>query len=773
MTGEGGRDILPVGYVLHWYKVLDVLGRGGYGITYLAFDQNLHRKVAIKEYLPLDFARRESNDTVHPMTDRHADLYAWGLERFLLEARTLAKFNSNHIIRVLSVFEHNNTAYMVMEYEEGSDLSVIYQEKKSFSEGELKNIFIPILQGLALVHAEGFIHRDIKPANIFVRRDGSSVLLDFGSARQTLGTRTRALTSLVTAGYAPFEQYNESEEEQGPWTDIYGLGSTLYYCITGKKPADALKRGAGLIKQGFDVYQPLSNMSAAPYSSHFLRAVDHALMFHADARPQTALTWSDMLLNKVNVPPIPADAYIIGQASTKAVDDANVKYSGDTQLLNNNQHPTPVNNPALLSDDTILQPISRQPPVDDESTVIQLRGQQPMIQGKEGVIHKGPQLLLDIFSIFVAHVVSNKKASLISGGGVLLLVALSAWSLMSADSGDQPTIAKQSIGPVDMDDSRQPAPTETVHEARGALIAKLLERAALNRTENRIIAPENNNAVFHYRKVLELDKENSDANRGLVEIESEYIEQVKRHIAVRQWALAGRDLSYLKHVSTKKDVINELQDLYLQGTKKKAEIEQLLRHADRHFKQNRLTKPRSKNALSLYNKVLEIDPENQQARAGLDDIVDVLSEVLTRQLKARRISKAKNTLQKIASINSEAPILDKTGSQLKEIVASIKKVNRLLKTAKKDFIRGRIIKPKGNNSLSKYRRALKLDPSNTKAKTGIKRIYDYYVSTFNQYLFANEFARAEKVVATLSEIRYGRKRVAKLRAKIKEDRLTR
>ncbi|WP_455210495.1 serine/threonine-protein kinase, partial [Kaarinaea lacus] len=171
VTQKKYRDILPEGYKLHWYEIQSLLGRGGYGITYLAVDKNLDRKVAIKEYLPIDFASRQTDQTVHPLSGEHGEMYQWGLERFLKEARTLAKFNHPNIVRVLSVFEHNNTAYMVMEYEQGEDLAAVYKKRTSFSEEELLDIFIPVLDGLSLVHREGFIHRDIKPSNIYIRDD--------------------------------------------------------------------------------------------------------------------------------------------------------------------------------------------------------------------------------------------------------------------------------------------------------------------------------------------------------------------------------------------------------------------------------------------------------------------------------------------------------------------------------------------------------------------------------------------------------------------------
>ena len=136
-------DTLPEGYCLHWYELKSILGRGGYGITYLALDKNLDRMVAIKEYLPTDFAARKSDDTVKPITGEKGEIFNWGLDRFLKEARTLAKFTHPNIVRVLSVFEQNNTAYMVMEYEHGSNLSKLYKDSPPYTEQQLLDVLFP------------------------------------------------------------------------------------------------------------------------------------------------------------------------------------------------------------------------------------------------------------------------------------------------------------------------------------------------------------------------------------------------------------------------------------------------------------------------------------------------------------------------------------------------------------------------------------------------------------------------------------------------------
>ncbi len=284
------RNALKPGHRLLWYRIDRILGQGGFGITYLGTDTNLDQRVAIKEYLPMELAVREGDHSVHPASQAQEDGFTWGLDRFLSEARTLAKFDHPSIVRVLSVFEEHNTAYMVMRFEEGRSLQEIIA-REQLSEGQLTDIAGALLQGLAIVHAAGFIHRDIKPANIYIRADGTPVLLDFGSARQSVGAQTRTLTSLVSPGFAPFEQYYAKSDQQGPWTDLYGLGATLYRSVTGKPPADALARGEALLKKQADTLEPAAVLAAPGYSPGFLAAIDKALRFAVDERPQNAQEW--------------------------------------------------------------------------------------------------------------------------------------------------------------------------------------------------------------------------------------------------------------------------------------------------------------------------------------------------------------------------------------------------------------------------------------------------------------------------------------------------
>jgi serine/threonine protein kinase len=308
-------DALPALTRLHWYVLERVLGQGGFGITYLAKDTNLDQRVAIKEYLPVEGATRLPDGTVHWRTDELRERYRWGLERFIQEARTLARFDHPNIVRVLSVFEFNGTAYMVMRFEEGGTLSALLDRRGTLPENDLLRLILPVLDGLELVHNAGFIHRDIKPDNIHIAGDGRPVLLDFGSARQSLGS-SNTLTILVAPGYAPFEQYYSDPSSQGPWTDIYGLGATCYRIICGRAPLDAVSRSKGILGSTQETMVPASVVGAGRYSGAVLAAIDHALAFAEKDRPQSIAEWrkeltGDATAHRAAAPAAPATAPVV------------------------------------------------------------------------------------------------------------------------------------------------------------------------------------------------------------------------------------------------------------------------------------------------------------------------------------------------------------------------------------------------------------------------------------------------------------------------------
>ncbi len=276
---------LAPGFRLHEYRIERVLGQGGFGITYLATDVHLNSEVAIKEYLPEEIAFRTGDRSISPNATQHRDRYREGLESFLVEARTLATFRHPAIVRVARFFEAHRTAYMVLEYEQGQPFKTWWPENRHLGEAGLIELLLPLLDGLAAVHEAGFLHRDIKPDNIQVRAaDGRLVLLDFGSAGQTVAVAGQGAV-VVTPGYAPLEQYGFGR--QGAWTDLYALGATLYWAVTGKKPPDAELRTANPRSFVPAVQAGLQAAGGVVYGQAFLQAIDWALTVDVAERPQS------------------------------------------------------------------------------------------------------------------------------------------------------------------------------------------------------------------------------------------------------------------------------------------------------------------------------------------------------------------------------------------------------------------------------------------------------------------------------------------------------
>ena len=271
---------------MNWYVSW---GSGGFGITYLGYDHHLDKAVAIKEYLPNDLAVRTDYNSVLPKSTQDQADYEWGLERFLSEAQTLARFGPPAY--------HQNPSFLPRPWHwvyrdgvrgGGETLSLLLQRKGALTESELKAILFPILDGLEAVHRADFLHRDIKPGNIVIRDDGSPVLIDFGSARQAVAGKSRSVTAIVTPGYAPIEQYS-AKGHQGPCTDIYALGAVCYRCLTGEAPNDATER----LRE--DPLVPATERSKGKASASLLGAIDRALRVDEGERPQSVAEWREIL----------------------------------------------------------------------------------------------------------------------------------------------------------------------------------------------------------------------------------------------------------------------------------------------------------------------------------------------------------------------------------------------------------------------------------------------------------------------------------------------
>ena len=287
---------LPIGSPLGDFTITGIVGEGGFGIVYLAYEAALDRVVAIKEYLPSSIAGRTGNQSVMVRSQLNNHAFASGLKNFMREAQMLAKFSHPALVEVHRVWEQNATAYMAMRYYEGKTLREWRLINEDFDEARIRRLLEPVMDALSLLHAQNVIHRDVSPDNILMRSSGAPVLLDLGAARLVIGGMTQALTTILKPGYAPIEQYvDDGTMHQGPWTDVYGLGAVLYYMLTGVAPPQAVARM---------ITDPIRSMTGKVRVSvppAFIEAVIAALAVRPENRFQTvddlrdALGWTEPL----------------------------------------------------------------------------------------------------------------------------------------------------------------------------------------------------------------------------------------------------------------------------------------------------------------------------------------------------------------------------------------------------------------------------------------------------------------------------------------------
>ena len=283
---------LRPGQLVGRYRIVGVLGQGGFGITYRGIDAELDRQVAIKEYLPAALAIRQDEVTVVPRSRSAAEDLAWGLDRFITEGRTLAAlYHAPGIVKVHDYLQANGTAYLIMELVEGETLQGRIERNGPLDAAAVEGMLHPLLDGLEQVHAAGFLHRDIKPANILLDAHGRPTLIDFGASRAAVAGRSQAMTAVFTPGYAPVEQFTSGS--QGAWTDIYSLAATLYHAIAGTPPPNAVDRMLD------DTYVALST-SGRRFRPALLAGVDAALAVRSGDRPQSVAAWRTILSGAVS-----------------------------------------------------------------------------------------------------------------------------------------------------------------------------------------------------------------------------------------------------------------------------------------------------------------------------------------------------------------------------------------------------------------------------------------------------------------------------------------
>ena len=288
---SGSDNCLAIGTRLADFEITGIVGEGGFGIVYLAFDHSLRRTVAIKEYMPGALAGRGRDQSVIVRAGRHQETFDTGLKSFINEARLLARFDHPALVKVYRFWEENKTGYMAMRYYEGETLkAVVKDQPELINEAWLKAMLKPMLEALETLYKIQILHRDISPDNIMIQKNGDAVLLDFGAARQIIGDMAHALTVILKPGYAPVEQYaDDTSMSQGPWTDIYALSAVVYFAIVKKPPPTSVGR---MIT---DPIESLVDGAHSGYSTEFLAAIDKGLAVRPETRPQSIAEFRALL----------------------------------------------------------------------------------------------------------------------------------------------------------------------------------------------------------------------------------------------------------------------------------------------------------------------------------------------------------------------------------------------------------------------------------------------------------------------------------------------
>ena len=734
MTQQELRNSLKTGHELHWYRIDKVLGQGGFGITYLAHDPNLDQHVAIKEYLSMELAVRDGDNSVCPASSENSERYQWGLDRFIAEARTLAKFKHPAIVRVLSVFEENNTAYMVMGYEQGRSLQQVLEGRKTLSEDDLMPILAPLLDGLEMIHATGFIHRDIKPANIYIRDDGSPVLLDFGSARQALGGQTKSLTSIVSPGYAPFEQYYSKGDRQGPWTDIYSLAATMYRAISGVMPMDAIDRSEAILKAERDVFVSVGDIGHGRYSPSFMRALDHALSFSEKKRPQSIAEWRAELGIETSTS---------GSVSRPASRALHSKTRFDVHPALPDEIPTQLADvpiPSVHNTDARSAEVASSPTVGSTSAEVE----------------------------YAAH--KRRKIGWWIGGVtvIALLVGIGLWS----QSG---TTQSSVFG--DLMASLRGLVSGNVGDRVDRLVAKG-DRAL---SAGQPFEPFKGSAIDFYQQAITLAPEHEGASQGIALISGRMLTATEDALASGYIARAEAYIQTLGNVPEPPPGIAELEAELAAAKAASAanavqqdRIHEFLNEAATDIAEGRILSPSGNNALVRYRAIQVLDPDNAEAKRGLAAIVARLTEEHVSAVAARDFALAGQRLQQIEPLHSDKARFNELKSAFDSAVndnaaatARSTKISELMQQAATDLKTNRLATPARGNALSRYNEALTIDPDNADAIQGIANIASRYVDLARGAIDKRNFDSARDYIARARSLDASSATVKRLSGRLK------
>jgi DNA segregation ATPase FtsK/SpoIIIE-like protein len=620
---------------------------------------------------------------------------------------------------------------MVMEYVEGETLERAFRSGRVSGEAAFLAVLLPLLDGIERVHEAGFIHRDIKPENIYLRRDGTPVLLDFGSARQAIGAQTRTLTALVTPGYAPFEQYGggtkDGRDKQGPWTDIYALGATFYRGIAGRGPADAMQRANAVVGGQPDILVPAVRVGEGQYSRPFLEAIDRALEFLPEKRPQSVAAWRAMFSYAKDVD---------REAATEELPTATAPRSWPRAPESRS---APLRTPAAVPPPLVSPPPS---------------GAEPRPAGHRAV----------------AWAVAAALGGLLIGAG-----ALWVWSRLPGGAEREPValIGEQAgAGSLPAEGGVGSAEEETKHiETQRAKLAEL-ERA-MKEEQERLANLQRQTEEAEKKKDLEeaarlaaledeaKAQEFADQQARLAELRAQVEAEEARLAALeaeRREAQRQGEAEQARVAEEVKKVEDEARRMAMEAQR---ELEETQRKAE---EEARLAAEAEAQRKAEEEARLAAEAEAQR-KAEEEARLAAEAEAQGKAEEEARLAaeaEAQRKAEEEARIAAAAEAARQTDPAKERDV----QIGALLAAAAEDVEAVRLTSPAGRNALDRYREVLALDPGNEQAAQGLVDIADKYVELAEKAAAVGAYDRALGYIDKAEAVAPGVERVASARKTI-------
>ncbi|MEM7250353.1 MAG: protein kinase [Pseudomonadota bacterium] len=725
MTLPTYSHALASGTQLLWYRIERVLAQGGFGVTYLARDLNLDIKVAIKEYLPNDLAVRVG-DSVQAKADAYYDDYIAGRKRFVVEGQALAEFDHPHIVKVHTAFEANDTAYIVMRYESGRDLNRLLEAGQKFSEAEIKELLMPVLDGLEAVHAKKWIHRDIKPGNIIVREGTRhAVLTDFGAARMDYRGASRAVTTLISVGYSPLEQFATQRRHQGPWSDIYAMGATAYHMVVGEKPLSAEERGLELLTDGRDQVAERLDEFVGAYSASFINALKWALRLEHNERPASARAWRRALRGHESTESTTSPA--LAPHPLRTAKRWWLRARRYAQVLSHDRRaPWAVGVVGAMATVSVLAALHTQA---TERRMGELLSEADHLAEQKVFHSETGNDAVTRYRAVLALEPTNEAARI----GLRAIGARYLAEAKRAGARGDATAAGLMIAR-----ARDAAPDHPEIDSTAEYLALSAEEGPAIRQAQELITlgdealatAEPAKALAAYRRALseEAPELRLRAQDGILAVHAHYVRTITSHLDQGSLESARslfsdatqafpEDPQILPLGTVIEDRLAREEALLAQ----ERQVESLVLSAEVLFADGKLIDHPGDNALELYYEALAHAPDNEGLRARINQIIDVTRNQLAEMIESKAYADAQALYDKAIAILPNDPVIGRLGGQL-ERLSREDRVAVLLTRAGALLDKGRALDPEGDDALARYLAVLELQPSQPEANDGVEAI---------------------------------------------------